>query len=100
VSGDWRAWALTAGLFLLVIGIGVWSFSGSFALMIVGALAVITSIFERAYGSPVRPPVGAGWRATDERFIDPESGQLVRVWFEPDTGERRYVADGEAPTQP
>ena len=34
------------------------------------------------------------WQKTDERFIDPESGQPVQVFYNPRTGERRY---GEAP---
>ncbi len=38
-----------------------------------------------------RPP-GPEWIATDERFIDPESGRPVTVYQHPRTGERRYVA--------
>jgi len=33
------------------------------------------------------------WQATPERFVDPESGRLVTVFFNPATGDRRYVAD-------
>jgi hypothetical protein len=40
---------------------------------------------------------GAGWQATSERFLDDESGRLVTVWFNPATGERRYVDQGAAP---
>jgi hypothetical protein len=36
---------------------------------------------------------GHDWQATPERFVDPESGRLVTVFFNPATGERRYVAD-------
>jgi hypothetical protein len=35
---------------------------------------------------------GRGWVATDERFVDPESGKLVTVFYQASTGERRYVA--------
>ena len=35
---------------------------------------------------------GPGWIPTDERFIDPESGKLVAVFYKPATGERRYIA--------
>jgi len=35
---------------------------------------------------------GAGWQDTGERFIDPESGETVSVWFDPSSGERRYVS--------
>jgi hypothetical protein len=33
------------------------------------------------------------WQATPERFVDPETGRPVTVFFNPATGERRYVAD-------
>jgi hypothetical protein len=35
---------------------------------------------------------GPDWLRTDERFVDPESGKLVAVFYKPSTGERRYVA--------
>ena len=35
---------------------------------------------------------GSDWIATAERFVDPESGKLVTVYYRPATGERRYVA--------
>ena len=38
-----------------------------------------------------RPP-GPDWQATSERFVDPETGKRVTVYFHPATGERRYVA--------
>lgn len=34
----------------------------------------------------------AGWRATAERFRDPNSGAVMRVWEDADGG-RRYVRD-------
>jgi hypothetical protein len=33
---------------------------------------------------------GPGWTATGERFIDPETGRLVEVYWRPKTGERHY----------
>jgi hypothetical protein len=35
---------------------------------------------------------GPDWQATGERFVDPETGRLVTVYFHPATGERRYIA--------
>ena len=35
---------------------------------------------------------GPDWLITDERFVDPETGRLVTVYFHPATGERRYIA--------
>jgi hypothetical protein len=39
---------------------------------------------------------GRGWQATPERFVDPETGRLVTVFLNPETGERRYVAGNES----
>ncbi|HEX8726339.1 MAG TPA: hypothetical protein VF737_13210 [Gemmatimonadaceae bacterium] len=33
---------------------------------------------------------GANWQPTGERFVDPASGKLVDVYFDPETGEREY----------
>ena len=35
-----------------------------------------------------------GWRPTSERFRDPSSGRLMRVWVDPATTTRHYVAEG------
>jgi len=35
---------------------------------------------------------GSDWTITDERFVDPETGKLVTVYYHPPSGERRYVA--------
>ena len=96
MSGDWRSWALTAAVLLLICGVALWIGTGTISLMVVGAVALATALLERSYGKPVRPPLGGSWRPTDERFVDPESGKPVTVWFDPKTGERRYVADGDS----
>jgi hypothetical protein len=33
------------------------------------------------------------FRPTEERFVDPTTGVPMRVWVDPATGERRYVAE-------
>jgi hypothetical protein len=35
---------------------------------------------------------GAGWVKTAERFIDPDTGQPVDVFYNPASGERQYVS--------
>ena len=95
MSGDWRTWALTAGVLVLAGGAALWAATGNPVIFIIGALAAVTSIVERTYGAPTRARPNAALRPTDERFVDPETGHLVTVWFDPITGERRYVADGE-----
>ena len=96
MSGGWRDLALIAGVVLALCGAALFFVSGSPVLLIVGGLVAITALLERTYGAPSRRPAGGDWRPTDERFVDPETGKLVTVWFEPATGERRYVADGDA----
>ena len=36
-------------------------------------------------------PTGPGWQRTDERFVDPTSGEMLVVWYCASTGERAYV---------
>ena len=40
---------------------------------------------------PLDAPPGKDWNFTGERFVDPQSGELVEVWYRPRTGERAYV---------
>lgn len=35
---------------------------------------------------------GPGWRPTAERFRDPRTGRVMRVWID-DAGDRHYVAE-------
>lgn len=35
----------------------------------------------------------AGWLPTSERFRDPSSGALMRVWFDPADASRHYVPE-------
>jgi hypothetical protein len=60
---------------------------GFWALIFLGGLVI-----ERWRYKPLadRSP-GPDWQLTDERFVDPETGKLVTVYFHPPTGERRYI---------
>jgi uncharacterized protein DUF1707 len=35
-----------------------------------------------------------GWRPTPERFNDPTTNRVMRVWVDPANGTRHYVAEG------
>lgn len=37
-----------------------------------------------------------GWVRTDERFRDPSSGMIMRVWLDPADASRHYVPDTDA----
>ena len=44
---------------------------------------------------------GPGWVRTAERFVDPESGKMVDVFYEPSSGERQHVSqDPETANKP
>jgi|EndMetStandDraft_6_1072998.scaffolds.fasta_scaffold213093_2 hypothetical protein len=63
-------------------------------LLIAGGTITVGTLLERVLYKPllgVNP--GPGWQKTGERFIDPDSGKLVDVFYDPKSGERRYVAN-------
>jgi len=82
--------SLICAMVLVVIEPMAWPALAGAGLLVLGTL------WERFYyrGSEGGGP---GWQPTAERFRDEESGALVTVWFNPSTGERRYVDQGAAP---
>jgi hypothetical protein len=95
VKSGRRGLALTAGVLLGVGGIALWASGGGFVLLIVAAVAIATALLEPIYGRAGASPLGPGWRPTDEKFVDPETGELVTVWFDSASGKRRYVGDDQ-----
>jgi hypothetical protein len=79
------------GVTLLIVA----SFNGWPAIpaAVLGAVLTLALLFERYLYKPIQPePPGPGWEQTAERFIDPRTGQSITVYFNPRTGERRYVS--------
>ena len=87
----WRNRALVIGAALLACGLVLYGLAGNPVLAIVALLMLITAALEPIYGAPRDRPSGDHWRPTGERFVDPETGRLVTVWFNQATGERQYV---------
>jgi hypothetical protein len=82
-----------AGLALILYG----ARDGGWQMLAVGLIALVGILFERwRYRQLTGRPDGS-WEATGERFVDPTSGEPVEVFFNPRTGERRYVADKASP---
>ena len=104
------------GVVLMVAGVLIASMAGAggdlfgaLFLFLPGALLVAGVILERTRyrslhaertgdghgrgGGEVRRPEPR-FQPTDEVFADPTSGALMRVFVDPGTGERRYVAEG------
>jgi len=62
-------------------------------LAVIGTVFVGGILIERGrYKPATRDRPGPDWVATDERFIDPQTGEEVTVYYQPASGERRYVA--------
>jgi hypothetical protein len=68
-------------------------YPGAAMLAVWAAILLVGLLVERwRYKKLSATPPGPDWQQTDERFVDPETGKLVTVYFHPATGERRYVA--------
>ena len=79
--------AVAAFLFLTGHGEG-----GVIALVFEAGFILAALVFERyRYNRPLDAPPGPGWEATGETFVDPGSGETMRVYFNPTTGKRVYV---------
>ena len=90
---------VAAALFLTAALVGVAIDPATWPSAVVAAVLVAGIAFERArYGAlQQKPSAGGTWRETPERFVDDASGKPVSVWFDPVSGERRYVAIEDDP---
>jgi len=61
-----------------------------FYLFVNGAIVIAALLFERGRYRPTIAP-GGKWEQTGERFVDPSTGQLMKVRYNPQTGARDYV---------
>ena len=82
--------ALIAGGFF-VLAQGPDSLGSACGLFIVGALFIAGTIFERRYRP--KPAPSASWEKTGERFVDPTTGKMTEVRYNPQTGEREYLQE-------
>lgn len=86
--------ALTVG----VIGLGarLAGHHDAAPLAIWGCLIAAAVMVERWRYRGRSTAEGDGWQKTEERFVDPESGQTMQVLYNPRTGERRYEPAADA----
>ena len=93
-----RGVVLAIGLSMLLAGLVIfvaWPVGAGMALwlVIVGGMITAGTVLERVIYQPLqRKTPGTGWVKTTERFIDPDTGQPVDVFYNPTTGERQYVS--------
>jgi hypothetical protein len=82
-----------AGLALVVRGELLWGWQA----LAGGLIVLVGTVYERwRYRHLAERPDGS-WEATGERFVDPSTGDPVEVFYDPRTGERRYVVDKQQP---
>ena len=56
-----------------------------------GVLIVGGILFERSHYRPSVDRTHGSWQTTGERFVDPTTGRLMEVRYNPQTGDRDYV---------
>ncbi len=90
-----RAIAALIGVALVVWSVTLYthgSDAGAAAVITIeGVLIVVGVVFERRRYQPKIEPSTDRWQTTDEKFIDPGTGKLMQVLFDPKTGERNYI---------
>jgi len=86
------------GVCAILVAIAVWLFAigaaapGLIVVVIDAGFVLAAVLVERyRYNRPLNAPPGEGWEATGETFIDPGTGEALRVYFQPSTGKRVYV---------
>lgn len=80
---------------LMCVGIGLIAHGvqvPGWQALIIGALVLLGTLFERWRYRPIEQKPKDPWQRTGEQFLDPSTGKPVEVMFDPRTGERRYVA--------
>lgn len=84
---------LLLGFALLVLAGGALALATGSAqglpTLLLGALLAVGILFERRRYKPAQK--NAKGQATGERFVDPVSGELLEVYYDPASGERSYV---------
>ena len=77
---------LLLGAYLCTLGIGF----GGIQTLIGGGIFVLGTLFERWRYNNKNASRDADWQATGERFVDPETGRNMEVFYDPSSGERQY----------
>ena len=67
---------------------GAWAF-------VAGSVLLVAALFEvpRYRTDQETTRIHDRFEPTDEVFVDPTTGERIRVWVDPKTGDRRYEPD-------
>jgi len=78
-----------AGIGAAFVGIPMLAIYG----IVSGAVLIAAAVYEHGRYRARGTASGSQLQRTDEVFIDPTTGAQLRVWYDPATGERRYMPD-------
>jgi hypothetical protein len=76
------------GMELALVAHVPWQAAGQ--LVIFGSLVLVGTLLEKRYRSQRAAAGSSGWETTGEKFMDPSTGELTEVRYNPQTGERSY----------
>ena len=90
-----RAGTIAAALVLIALGLcGMLLHRPAWHPMLwMGIIVLLAVLLERWRYTRPEHPRGSAWERTNERFVDPESGKVMIVLYNPKTGDRRYVPE-------
>jgi hypothetical protein len=88
------------GALLMLLAVGVLigapsAFVAALELFVVGIVLSTAVALERWRYRPRIDRARGDWQATGERFVDPATGRLTEVRFNPETGQRDYLDVGK-----
>ncbi|MDQ2933850.1 MAG: hypothetical protein M3R49_02520 [Chloroflexota bacterium] len=88
---------IAVGLVTIALGQAL---SGAWTL-ILGLIGIVVVLYERRrYRSEPTAGVEARIHPTEEVFVDPSTGERMRVHIDPESGERHYLPDSPEPDRP
>ncbi len=59
-------------------------------VIVIGGIIIALFGWDRYRGGRGRGGAGSAAKPTEEVFIDPDTGQRMRVWYDSGTGKREY----------
>lgn len=98
MTSNGRLAALAIAGAMVLGGMTLTAFEGEgWPLILMAAVVFIGTLFDGGYRGRRRAANGQ-WQRTGEREVDHQTGEIVEVWYDPVSGERRYERAGQDPS--
>jgi membrane protein implicated in regulation of membrane protease activity len=94
-----RRFLIVFGVLVLIVAVVLYFVTQAPLIVVVelalaGVVLACGIVFERRGYRPKVDRTRGRWQLTGERFVDPTTGKMMEVRFNPETGERDYVESG------